>query len=184
MILDWSIPLPTLAGFLALSLGDAQAAMAWIEAWLVRTYATAPALVLGLGAIVAVPPLALAGLLLSRGLAPKPRLPLAASDTGPEFHRAQGYLDVLDGSARRVALTASITRIGREDDNDIALTSAKVHRYHAVLERTDDGDFVLSDMSGPDGNGVYVDGERHRRVTLKPGQRIGIGDVRLTFGSH
>lgn len=75
----------------------------------------------------------------------------------------------------------SLTRIGRESDNDLVLTDGTVHRYHAVVRRTTDAGYVVFDMSGPGGNGVYVNGERVSDAQLHDGDRIALGEARLRF---
>ena len=58
-----------------------------------------------------------------------------------------------------------------------------VHRYHAVIERTPDEAFVITDLSGKDGNGVRVNGERQSRAQLADGDVIELGRTRLKFES-
>ena len=73
--------------------------------------------------------------------------------------------------------------IGRHQDNDIRLPDTAVHRYHAVIERTPDEAFVITDLSGKDGNGVRINGERQSRAQLADGDVIELGRTRLKFES-
>ena len=83
----------------------------------------------------------------------------------------------------RWPLAGQLIRIGRHQDNDIRLPDTSVHRYHAVIERTPDEAFVITDLSGKDGNGVRVNGERLSRAQLADGDVIELGRTRLKFES-
>ena len=72
-------------------------------------------------------------------------------------------------------------RIGRHQENDIRLEDKTVHRYHALLHRSPDGDFLIRDLSGETGNGVYVNGARIEQAALRPGDLVELGAVRLRF---
>jgi pSer/pThr/pTyr-binding forkhead associated (FHA) protein len=75
-------------------------------------------------------------------------------------------------------------RLGREADNDVCLSEKTVHRYHAVIRRTTDGDVVITDLSGPDGNGILINGTRVGEGRLKAGDTISIGEVKLKFDAR
>ena len=77
-----------------------------------------------------------------------------------------------------------LVRIGREADNDICLTEKTVHRYHAVIRRSSDGEVIVTDLSGPEGNGVIVNGARVGESRLKSGDVIAIGEVKLSFDAR
>ena len=64
------------------------------------------------------------------------------------------------GTGQRYVIGRAMLRIGREADNDICRSEKTVHRYHAVIRRTTDGDVVITDLSGADGNGVLINGAR------------------------
>ena len=51
-------------------------------------------------------------------------------------------------------------RIGREADNDICLDGQDRAPLSRRDPRTTDGDVVVTDLSGADGNGVLVNGTR------------------------
>ncbi|MGI9431131.1 MAG: FHA domain-containing protein [Myxococcota bacterium] len=67
-------------------------------------------------------------------------------------------------------------RIGRMKENDVVIHNLSVSRFHATLTREGDG-FVIQD-SGSE-NGIYVNGERHSRASVGPGDRILIGKHEL-----
>jgi predicted ester cyclase len=73
---------------------------------------------------------------------------------------------------------AKTIRIGRQPDNDIALTGdLTVSRHHAELRRTPAGGFEIIDLGSH--GGTYVNGERITRTMLAEQDIIGIG--RATF---
>jgi hypothetical protein len=80
-----------------------------------------------------------------------------------------------------VALAGQVARIGRHRDNDIRLTDRSVQRRHAVIERTPDEAFLIIDVSGKDGGGVCVNGQRTERVQLSDGDVIELGRAKLKF---
>lgn len=80
-----------------------------------------------------------------------------------------------------VPLGHDLMRIGRHQENDIRLEDKTVHRYHALLHRSPDGDFLIRDLSGDAGNGVYVNGSRVAQTALRPGDLVELGAVRLRF---
>jgi hypothetical protein len=176
--------------------------------WVAESYARAPALVLGLAALVAVPPLALIGLWarrreahsvevseaqtqvrrVSRGRAAEPRdgvrtghIPLRPLEAWVEVVNMS---EVGPASAdQRYSLARTLLRIGRETDNDICLQDITVHRYHAAIHRTEDAEFVITDLSSADGNGVVVNGRSVAEARLASGDVIELGNARLKFSS-
>jgi hypothetical protein len=180
----------------------------WDE-WLRAGYERAPALVLGLAVMVAMLPLAFAGRLV-RGAEPPPdpdpseaaepsRRPAEATQVmrGPARLRevqtvrdptaarpVEAWLEVAGAEGRRWALGRGMVRIGREEDNDIRLPLATVHRYHAVLHRTSDAEYVITDLSSADGNGLIVNGRRLAEARLKDGDRVQLGAATLTFAAR
>lgn len=78
--------------------------------------------------------------------------------------------------------TGMFARIGREADNDICLTHPTVHRYHALIRRSYEEGYEISDLSDAAGNGVLLNGKRISNATLSDGDVIGLGAARLKFG--
>ena len=71
-------------------------------------------------------------------------------------------------------LPAKTIRIGRQLDNDIALTrDLDVSRHHAELHRNRDGSFEIIDLDTH--NGTYVNGKRISRKMLTEQDIISIG---------
>jgi len=88
------------------------------------------------------------------------------------------------GTDEVFTVSFTTSRIGRHDDNDIRIDEPSIHRYHAALRYTPDGEFVITDLRWPDGNGVLVNDERHERVSLRDGELVTLGDVVLEFRSR
>lgn len=178
--------------------GPAQAStLATLSEWLSATYAEAPALVLGLAVLLALPPLALLGRMLRRRASGS----AGASDSttrvyrrGDRLGRNVGLFDQapqwpstawveVDGGSRHT-IGAGIVRLGRDDDNDICLPDKTVHRYHAAIHRTDDAQYLITDLSSSKGNGVLVNGLRVAEALLNDGDTIDLGQTKLRFAAQ
>jgi pSer/pThr/pTyr-binding forkhead associated (FHA) protein len=128
------------------------------------------------------PILALLGLLLRRSLAPSPAaIPMDVEFTPAPPRHVWIEVEGIENSRRRIA--GSMLRIGRQDDNDLCIDDKTVHRYHAVVYRSADAEFVIMDLGGQEGNGIKVNDRRVARAALKPGDRLLLGQVPLRFGS-
>ncbi|MDD3117231.1 MAG: FHA domain-containing protein [Victivallaceae bacterium] len=72
-------------------------------------------------------------------------------------------------------------KIGRELDNDIVLETSGLSRYHALLQCTAKGTWLISDLGST--NGSKVNGERiDRPHQLEEGDVISLGDQNIRFG--
>lgn len=76
---------------------------------------------------------------------------------------------------------ANVVRIGREDDNDITIPHPTVHRYHAMIQRSSEAGYTISDLSSDRGNGVLLNGRRVTHARLDNGDIIGLGKIELNF---
>jgi hypothetical protein len=153
-------------------------------------YDRAPALVMVLAALFVVPLTALIALVGESVRAHwSPPRPLDLAPTAPATPwPSHGWLTVdgpSTGAGTRTPLPArgGMIRIGRHEDNDVRLSHVSVHRHHALLHRTPEEEFVIVDLSGRDGNGVLVNGERLAEARLFDGDRIALGEVNLRFES-
>ncbi|HEX8537990.1 MAG TPA: FHA domain-containing protein, partial [Cystobacter sp.] len=70
-------------------------------------------------------------------------------------------------------------RIGRTDDNDIAIDHRSLSRTHAKLVREDSGEWRIIDMQSA--NGMAVNGESYAQAPLSHGDLIELGHVKLRF---
>jgi hypothetical protein len=93
----------------------------------------------------------------------------------------QAWLTIVGQRDGTVPLAGRTIRIGRHADNDVRLTDSSVHRYHAVIERTPEEAFIITDVSGKDGNGMRINGERKAKGQLADGDLIELGRAKLRF---
>lgn len=176
--------------------------------WIAASYSQAPALVLGLAALIVVLLLALIGLWVSRRGAE----PVADSEAHTQVRRVarakqaeprdtvrtghiplrpfEAWIEVVNVAEAsptspdpRYSLARTLLRIGRETDNDICLQDKTVHRYHAAIHRTEDAEFVITDLSSARGNGVVVNGRPVAEARLASGDLIELGKARLKFSA-
>ena len=196
-----SIPEPgpaVVTSHLTMLVVSAAAAEPTVASWLGDTFNQAPALIMVLAVLVALPPLALAGLMMRRQRrSPDSTVLLSRSSArGPSALRSgitartevsawptEAWVE-LAGSGQRHVIGRAMLRIGREADNDICLSEKTVHRYHAVIRRTTDGEVVVTDLSGAEGNGVLINGARVGEGRLSKGDVIGVGEVKLRFDAR
>ncbi len=69
------------------------------------------------------------------------------------------------------------TRLGRNHDNDICLSDGQASRYHALIQRQNEG-YILSDLGS--GNGTYLNGQRLTAPARLTGDAIiSIGNTQL-----
>lgn len=199
-----------LIGSFSDALGTLDELWAAFANWVTASYARAPALVLGLTALVAVPPLALVGFLLRRRETedgdvselntkvyrstprtekPEPRTGVRTGHIA--LRPLNAWVEIVnkddvapDAEEARYALgRVVILRIGRESDNDVQLVDTTVHRYHAAIHRTEDAEFVITDLSSLDGNGVVVNGRAVAEARLANGDTIELGIAKLKFST-
>lgn len=84
-----------------------------------------------------------------------------------------------DFAGKDFACTRSEMRIGRTDDNDVALDHRSLSRTHCKLVREDNGEWRVIDMQSA--NGLMVNGEPYAQVTLRPGDVLELGHVKFKF---
>jgi hypothetical protein len=159
---------------------------------IVAGYAKAPLLVTILSALLVLPAVALAAWmwhgarrLATREASHRPTADATrASDAGSNVPAwpAQAWLSV-EGEATH-PFAGEMIRIGRHPDNEIWLTDSSVHRYHAVIHRTEEADFFITDLSGQEGNGVRINGTRRAQSPLANGDIIELGKARITFATN
>lgn len=162
-------------------------------------YQRAPALMLVLSALLVLPAVALVSFTLQRsGRRKANRAALRAAERraeagGGDWTReglsgttipawpSQAWLTIEGGRVATVPLAGQTIRIGRHEDNDIRLADSSVHRYHAVIQRTSEEGFVITDVSGKDGNGIRINGARAEQAQLVDGDVIELGRAKLKF---
>jgi pSer/pThr/pTyr-binding forkhead associated (FHA) protein len=73
---------------------------------------------------------------------------------------------------KEVAVGHQEVSIGRSPDNSIVIDNPAISNYHARVFH-EDGRLMLQDFGSL--NGTFVNGQRVKMVTLKPGDSVGIG---------
>lgn len=84
-----------------------------------------------------------------------------------------------DFAGREFVCNRTEMKIGRTDDNDIALDHRSLSRTHCKVVREESGEWRVVDMQSA--NGLMVNGESYAQVTLRPGDVIELGHVKLKF---
>jgi len=82
-------------------------------------------------------------------------------------------------SGQEFAVYSPAYRIGRAADNNLKLDNDSVSAYHAELQQRRDGVFSVSDLDST--NGVWVNGKQVSSQTLRDGDLLELGEVRLRF---
>jgi FHA domain len=153
--------------------------------WLQTKYREAPALVLGVGAALALPAIAILGTLwrlIFHRPAARPIMEDRTQRTQPaSAWRQQAWLEFTNSNMSGFRLSQGMVRIGRESDNDLCLSDPTVHRYHAVLEHTPEAEYYVSYVGDPDRDGLFVDGRPVERHRLRGGEILQIGSIKLRF---
>jgi hypothetical protein len=153
-------------------------------------YDRAPVLVLVLAALLVVPLVALMSYLISgfmyrAGAAEhgegsgEPQ----AEEFGDAAWPSQAWIEIEGQTRSELPMRETPVRIGRHEENEILIPDTTVHRYHAIIQRTHESDYVITDVSGDNGNGVLINGERYSQARLFDGDIIQLGSATLRFGS-
>jgi FHA domain-containing protein len=160
----------------------------------------APALVLGLSVIAALPVLILAGFVLRRvtpdgdrtsryfGPLPEQTNGGRTGAKGPIEAYSEAFIFVESDGGKgtgtggfQFTVGSMMVRIGREEDNEIRLTHPTVHRYHALISRSLEDGYEIADLSDAHGNGILINGEKVSHRRLFDGDVISLGAARLRF---
>lgn len=154
--------------------------------WAAVGYMEAPALMVGLAAIMIIPILAITGFAVNLGLSRRAQKACersgrnAAADGDLSWPR-NAWITIEGEVPERRQFASQMLNIGREDDNDVQIEHASVHRHHALLHRASDALYYVRDLSGDTGNGIKVNGRRVTEAALVDGDRIEVGAVAVRF---
>jgi hypothetical protein len=80
------------------------------------------------------------------------------------------------GTTHEVELPGSVCVLGRDPSCDVVLNDSKCSRRHAVVEEGPEG-FVVRDEGSA--NGIYVNGRRVGKASLRPGDTLRLGDAQV-----
>lgn len=83
-----------------------------------------------------------------------------------------------DVAARVIALTESEYTLGRQRDNQIAISDLGISGYHARVFRTAEG-YAIEDLKSR--NGIWINGGRVFQATLRSGDRVRLGATDLRY---
>ncbi len=84
-----------------------------------------------------------------------------------------------DFAGKEFVCGRSEVRVGRTDDNDVAIDHRSLSRTHCKVVREDNGEWRVIDMQSA--NGLLVNGEPYAQVTLRSGDVIELGHVKIKF---
>ena len=76
----------------------------------------------------------------------------------------------------------ALTALGRHPENTVEIPDRSVSKFHAQIQRTHDGRYILQDLGSR--NGTYVAGQRVERFDLADGDELVLGTVRFRFREH
>ena len=149
--------------------------------WIETGYAQRPAVMVGLAGILLLPLLMIIGAVLYR----KPAAWVVPSaEAIPDFGGfAAARIELEDQRSIVLPARRDFLQIGRQEDNDICIDDVSVQRYHAVIERADELGFIITDISGGDGNGLRINGQPCMTALLANGDTVEIGKARMRFAT-
>jgi pSer/pThr/pTyr-binding forkhead associated (FHA) protein len=90
---------------------------------------------------------------------------------GASFVVLEGFYEGLE-----VAIDRSWVVIGRGRGADVMLAEPTISRAHAAFGH-DGGGFFVQDLGST--NGTFVNGTREKKASLKPGDEVQMGKLRL-----
>ncbi len=82
-------------------------------------------------------------------------------------------------AGREFACIRNELKIGRFDDNDIALDHRSLSRTHCKVVREDNGEWRIVDLQSA--NGLMVNGEPYSQIALRSGDVIELGHLKMKF---
>lgn len=91
---------------------------------------------------------------------------------------ARLVMQLTGDEVRELRLRQGHTLIGRSTLCDVRIESPMVSRRHALISYSHDG-AILVDLNST--NGVLVDGRKHRRHDLQPGETIELGGTKIEY---
>lgn len=76
----------------------------------------------------------------------------------------------------------ALTSLGRHPENTIEIPDRSVSKFHAQIQRTPEGGFLVQDLGSR--NGTYIGNDRLERRELRDGDELTLGTVRFRFKGH
>jgi hypothetical protein len=92
-----------------------------------------------------------------------------------------GVLTILKGDKAGISynLEGTRTRVGRAEENDLALADPRASRFHAEIERASLG-YIIRDLGST--NGTLVRGRKIYERLLEDGDTLIVGNTEMRFG--
>jgi adenylate cyclase len=91
---------------------------------------------------------------------------------------ADAYL-IPDAAPLQRHRLGALTSMGRHPENTIEVPDRSVSKFHAQIQRTPEGRYLVQDLGSR--NGTYVAGDRVERRELQDGEELILGTVRFRF---
>src|SRR6185503_4700582 len=82
-------------------------------------------------------------------------------------------------AGREYSCVRTELKVGRTDENDIAIDHRSLSRTHCKIVREDTGEWRVIDMQSA--NGLMVNGEAYAQSALRSGDVLELGHVKLKF---
>lgn len=89
------------------------------------------------------------------------------------------WIEMCDAAQTRHPVRMSSLKIGRGSHNDFVLSNDSVSGNHCVINRTREGEWTITDLNS--GNGVVLNGERVQQASLRHGDLIELGELKMRF---
>ena len=164
------------------------------RAWLRQSYERSPEAIVGLAMFAVLPFLAIPFGLMRIVSRIANHMFRQRGDSGVEIGMpattveslSTAWLEVAHshGSATRLPLDRPMLRIGRHDENDICIADASVRGYHALIYWSPEDAFQIRDLTAAEEAGVIVNGQPIDAASLRKGDLIELGDVRMRFATR
>lgn len=97
----------------------------------------------------------------------------------PAEHRSRLVVTSQAFGGRELLLDRTPMTIGRSDSADLCIDHRSVSAMHVRIDWTAADGYVVEDLDSA--NGVHVNGESYKRVSLRSGDEMELGHVRLRF---
>lgn len=178
----WSAPV---VQQLATALGQLQLPEFGLD-FLMQGMARSPIAAIGVAMALIVPLIALVAFLFHSVRAWRRRRAVAAArptvEVAPNPHGRRAWIELKQGrKSSNLELSREVLHIGRSDDNDLRLTDPAIGAFHAIIRRTPEAEYFIMDVSGVEGTGIAVNGRRFASAPLHDGDKIKLGNSRMTF---
>ena len=105
-----------------------------------------------------------------------------AEETKKSEAPALAWLEMCDAQQTRHPVRIPSLKIGRGQHNDLTLRNDSVSGNHCVLNCNREKEWSITDLNS--GNGVILNGERVVQATLRHGDVIELGELKMRFLLH